>query len=136
MLGELIAVGSRSMVYAWGCDAVAKVPLASTPQGWIRYEAVYTDAVFQSGAPVPRSLGLEMVDGREVAIFERIVGTSMWDALTGRDSDAATFGRELGELHARLLATIADAIFSTHEQNLDGFVRIRQYVARPAEAPP
>ncbi len=113
MLGQLIAVGSRSMVYAWGSDAVAKVPLPSTPHGWIRFEASYTDAVFQCGAPVPRVLGIETVEGREVAIFERISGVSMWDALMARESEAAPFGRELGELHAGLLATISPVTLPT-----------------------
>jgi aminoglycoside phosphotransferase (APT) family kinase protein len=103
-LGEQIALGSRSVVHAWGVDAVAKVPLPLTPEGWIRFEAGYTDAVYQCGAPVPRVLGIEVIDGREVSIFERIDGVSMWDALMQRESNARAFGRELGETHARLLA--------------------------------
>ncbi len=118
MLGQLIAVGSRSLVYAWGSDAVAKVPLPSTPEGWIRFESAYAEAVFHCGASVPRALGLEIVDGREVAIFERIDGVSMWDALTRRESEAAAFGRDLGELHASLLAIVAPVTLPTQHARL------------------
>ena len=102
-LGEQIALGSRSVVHAWGTDAVAKVPLATTPEGWIRFEAGYADAVYHSGAPVPRVLGVEVIAGRDVSIFERIDGISMWDALMANDSEARAFGRELGVAHAQLL---------------------------------
>jgi aminoglycoside phosphotransferase (APT) family kinase protein len=90
-------------VFEFGSGAVAKVPLQSTPEGWIRFEAIYSDLVAGCGLPVPRVLGLEMIDGREVSIFERIDGPTMWDLLMSRPADAVEFGRELGELHRRVL---------------------------------
>ena len=53
-LGDLIATGTRSTVHALGTDMVAKVPLATTPDAWIRHEAMYTQAVRAAGAPAPR----------------------------------------------------------------------------------
>lgn len=106
-LGELVARGSRSNIYAWGTDCVAKVPLPETPDGWIRFEAIYTDAVYHCGVAVPRVFGLETIDGREASIFERVDGVSMWDALVRQPHEAPAFGRQLGELHGALLATRA-----------------------------
>jgi aminoglycoside phosphotransferase (APT) family kinase protein len=97
-------MGTRYAVYMWGAGAVAKVPLPLTPERWIVCEAQYAHDVYLAGAPVPRVLGIEKVHGREVCIFERIDGQSMWGALRERHKDAATFGREMGDLHARLLA--------------------------------
>ncbi len=105
-LGTPIALGSRSVVYEWGRDAVAKVPLAATPEGWIRYEAQFTHSVYLSGAPVPKVLGVETINGREVSIFERIRGTSMWDALIAAPVRASELGRELAEVHRKVLAIV------------------------------
>src|SRR6266540_749859 len=104
--GEEIARGSRSSVRSWGNRAVAKVPLPSTPDAWITSEAAYTAAVHAVGAPVPRVLGVEQVDGRAVSIFERIWGPSMWEQVVSSPSTAAAAGRDLAELHHRLLRLI------------------------------
>ena len=112
-LGNVIATGSRSVVYQWGSDAVAKVPLASTPEGWIRYEAVYSEAIHALGAPVPRMLGIEVIEGREVSIFERITGQSMWETLLAHQSNAAQLGRRLGELHLEILALPGPLVIPT-----------------------
>jgi aminoglycoside phosphotransferase (APT) family kinase protein len=104
--GEEIARGSRSSVRAWGTDAVAKVPLPTTPDAWIVFEARYTAAVHAIGAPVPRLLGIEHVNGRAVSIFERVWGGSMWEQVATDPSTAAAAGTELAELHERLLNLI------------------------------
>jgi hypothetical protein len=53
-LGEQLATGSRSAVFAWGRDAVAKVPFAATPEAWIHFEATYTAAVHEDDPVGPR----------------------------------------------------------------------------------
>jgi aminoglycoside phosphotransferase (APT) family kinase protein len=101
-LGALVARGTRSTVYRWGNDAVAKVPLASTPDSWIRFESVYADAVFACGAPVPKMLGVEEVDGRLVSLWEYIDGDSLWESFrAGSISLEATAG-VLSEIHTAL----------------------------------
>jgi aminoglycoside phosphotransferase (APT) family kinase protein len=101
-LGDEIARGTRSRVYSWDHDTVAKVPLDSTPDEWIQFEADYTAAVHAIGAPVPEVRGLERINGRLVSIFQKVRGPSMWD-LTLADPDAAAgFGRQLAELQCRL----------------------------------
>jgi aminoglycoside phosphotransferase (APT) family kinase protein len=103
-LGPEIARGSRSSVRAWGNDAVAKVPLPTTPNAWILFEARYTAAVHAVGAPVPRLLGVEEIDGRTVSIFERVWGPSMWERITADPSSGARDAVELAQLHHRLLS--------------------------------
>jgi hypothetical protein len=49
MLGDIVARGTRSTVHAYGRGAVIKVPAASTPEDWIRYEARYAEAFAQAG---------------------------------------------------------------------------------------
>jgi tRNA A-37 threonylcarbamoyl transferase component Bud32 len=103
-LGAPLARGSRSVVHEWGSSAVAKVPLASTPEGWIRFEAAYAATVSQSGLPVPRVLGIERLHGRDISIFERIDGPTMWDSLLSQPSSAESFGELLAELHHQVFA--------------------------------
>jgi aminoglycoside phosphotransferase (APT) family kinase protein len=74
------------------------------PGGWIRFEAGYTAAVRSVGGPAPKVLSIESVDGQEVAIFERIPGDSMWEAVYEHPQRAAEFGRLLATLHLDLLA--------------------------------
>jgi hypothetical protein len=57
MVGEVVARGTRSTVHAYGRGAVVKVPVASTPEGWIDYEARYAEAARADGAAAPRILG-------------------------------------------------------------------------------
>lgn len=103
-LGAPLARGSRSIVHEFGPGAVAKVPLPGTPEGWIRFEAIYTEAVAGCGVAVPRVLGIEVIDGRDVSIFERIDGPTMWDALLHDPSSARALGVQLAALHVQLLA--------------------------------
>lgn len=103
-LGTPLARGSRSVVHEFGPGAVAKVPLPETPEGWIRFEAIYTEAVAGCGVAVPQVLGIEVIDGREVSIFERVDGPTMWDALLHDPTSARVLGQQLAALHAALLA--------------------------------
>src|SRR6266508_1320100 len=101
-LGKQLALGSRSAVFAWGNDAVAKVPFASTPEGWIHFEALYTAAVHDAGAPAPRLYGIEMVDGRAASIYERVRGRSMWEHMVAQPAAIPAYARSLAELQTRL----------------------------------
>jgi aminoglycoside phosphotransferase (APT) family kinase protein len=109
-LGELVATGTRARVYAWGHGAVAKVPAASTPEEWIHAEARYTAAVVSVGAPAPRFLGIEQVNGRAAAIYERVIGPSMWQYVVQHPESAAHCGTMLAQVQidlARLVPPVA-----------------------------
>lgn len=101
-LGELIARGSRSTVHSWGTDAIAKVPLPTTPPAWLRYEATYTAAVHASGAPAQEFLGFADHDGTTVSIYRRIRGENMWDAVLADPSRSAAEGRRLAAVQVEL----------------------------------
>ncbi len=103
-LGPLLASGTRSTVHAWDDGVVAKVPKDSTPEGWIRAEAGYVAAVHQCGAPAPRFIEITTLNDREIALYERIEGTSLWDELRASPLRATEIGRQLAQIHAGLLA--------------------------------
>jgi Phosphotransferase enzyme family len=105
-LGEQLATGSRSAVFAWGRDAVAKVPFAATPESWIHFEALYTAAVHDAGAPAPRFLGIEMIGGRAASIYERVHGTSMWDHMREHPAQIRAHTRLLADLQAHLFTLV------------------------------
>jgi hypothetical protein len=105
-LGEQLATGSRSAVFAWGHDAVAKVPFAATPEAWIHFEALYTAAVHDAGAPAPRFHGIETIGGRAASIYERVHGRSMWDHMLEQPAQIPTHTGSLAELQAHLFTLV------------------------------
>jgi aminoglycoside phosphotransferase (APT) family kinase protein len=105
-LGEQLARGSRSAVFAWGRGAVAKVPFSSMPDQWIQFEARYTAAVHDAGAPAPRLLGIETVNGRAASIYERVDGRSMWDHMLQHPAELRVHSRLLAELQLQLFTLV------------------------------
>jgi aminoglycoside phosphotransferase (APT) family kinase protein len=131
-LGEVVARGSRSSVHAYGRGAVVKVPDASTPADWIRSEAQYTEAVRAVGAPAPRLLGIEEIDGRAASVWERIGGRSMWQHVLDRPARAAELGALLADVQLGLFALVAPVTLpSQHDRLLS---KIRWSVANVSEA--
>ena len=122
-LGEFVARGSRSTVYAWGRGAVAKVPDRSTPDDWIHFEALYTAAVREAGAPAPRLLGIEQVGGRAASIYERIHGPSMWEYLVDRPDRAVHYGRLLADLQVSLFALVPPVSLPSQRDRLTCKIR-------------
>ena len=104
--GEVVARGTRSTVHAYGPGAVVKVPVPSTPEGWIAYEARYAEAARAAGAPAPRLLGLETIEGRTASIWERVEGTSMWQLVVDRPDQSAPLGRLLADIQQALFALV------------------------------
>ena len=127
-VGEQLASGSRSSVFAWGRDAVAKVPFASTPEAWIHFEALYTAAVHDAGAPAPRLLGIEMVGGRAASIYERVHGRSMWEHMLERPDQVPAHTRSLAELQAHLFSLVPPVSLPALRDRLTG--KIRRAAAR------
>jgi hypothetical protein len=127
-LGEQLATGSRSAVFAWGRDAVAKVPFAATPEAWIHYEALYAAAVHDAGAPAPRFMGIEMVDGRAASIYERVHGRSMWEHMLQHPAQLATYSRWLAELQAHLFTLVPPVALPAQRDRLT--CKIRRASAR------
>lgn len=123
MLGEVIGTGSRATVHACGPGLVAKVPLPSTPDRWIRDEALHTSAVRGAGVAVPEMVELAEIDGRTVAVYERIDGPSMWACIVAEPDRAADFGRQLAELHLAVLAAAPSPALPSQHDRLCGKIR-------------
>jgi Phosphotransferase enzyme family len=122
-LGEQLATGSRSAVFAWGRNAVAKVPFAATPEAWIHFEALYTAAVHDAGAPAPRFMGIEMVDGRAASIYERVHGRSMWEHMVEQPGQVAACTRSLAELQAHLFTLVPPVALPAQRDRLTCKIR-------------
>jgi aminoglycoside phosphotransferase (APT) family kinase protein len=105
-LGRLVARGTRSSILAYGHGAVAKVPHPSTPAGWIESEANYADAARAAGAPAPRLLGIERIDGRPASLWEHIQGISMWEQVVADPATSVELGRMLADVQRTLFDVV------------------------------
>lgn len=122
-LGEVVARGSRSAVYAYGAGAVIKIPDRSTPGDWIEIEATYTAAVREAGAPAARLLGVEEHGGRPASVWERVPGPSLWDCALRRPERCAEYGRVLAELQLGLYALVPPLSLPRQRDRLASKVR-------------
>jgi len=122
-LGDVVARGTRSTVHAYGRGAVAKVPVPSTPEDWIRYEARYAEAARTAGAPAPRLLGLEQIDGRVASIWEHAEGTSMWQRVVDKPTQSAALGRLLADVQDGLFALVPPVVLPRQRDRLESKIR-------------
>lgn len=122
-IGPLIARGTRSAVYAYGRDAVVKIPDAATPPLWIEREAEYCVAVRAAGAPTPRLLDVEIHDGRPSSVWERVRGPSMWQSARDRPELCADYGEMLGKLHLGLFELVPPIGLPRHRDRLTSKLR-------------
>jgi thiamine kinase len=122
-LGEVVARGTRSTVHAYGRGAVAKVPVPSTPESWIDYEARYAEAARAAGAPAARLLGVERIDGRAASVWERAHGTSMWQLVVDRPDQSAALGRLLADIQQALLVLVPPVTLPRQHDRLVSKIR-------------
>jgi aminoglycoside phosphotransferase (APT) family kinase protein len=122
-LGELVARGSRSSVHSYGRGAVAKVPAPSTPEGWIRSEAEYAEAVRAAGAPAPKLLGIEQIGGRAASVWERVEDTSMWQHVVDRPDRAAELGWLLADVQHDLFELVPPVTLPRQRDRLVSKIR-------------
>ena len=117
-IGSLVALGSRSAVVEYGAGAVAKIPLDSTPDSWIRYESQYAAAARACGAPVPSLLDVETLAGRTISVWERVRGDSLWQLLIGNRIDPEACGEVLASVHRQLLQLVAPVMLPLQADRL------------------
>ena len=115
-------------MFAWGRNAVAKVPFAATPDAWIHFEALYAAAVHDAGAPAPRFYGIETIAGRAASIYERVHGRSMWEHMLDDPEHVATHTRSLAELQAHLFTLVPPVALPAQRDRLR--CKIREASAR------
>jgi aminoglycoside phosphotransferase (APT) family kinase protein len=121
--GELIARGTRSVVRAYGAGAVIKVPDASTAESWIGFEARYAEAARACGAPVPRLLGIERVDGRPASVWERVEGVSIWQLVVDAPQRGVELGRALADVHLALFELVPPVTLPSQRDRLSTKIR-------------
>jgi aminoglycoside phosphotransferase (APT) family kinase protein len=122
-LGDVVARGSRSSVHAYGRGAVIKVPEPSTPDSWIVFEARYAEAARGAGAPVPRLLGMEQIDGRAASVWELVEGQSMWQHVIDRPARSTELGRLLAELQLSLFGVVPPITLPRQRDRLASKIR-------------
>lgn len=122
--GEIVARGTRSSIHAYGAGAVIKVPHPSTPSRWIEAEAGYTEAVRAVGAPVPRLLGIEWIDGRPASVWEHVEGPSMWQQVVDRPGMSAELGHSLADIQLRLFGLLPPLTLPSQRDRLVTKIRI------------
>jgi len=122
-LGDVVARGSRSTVHSYGPGAVVKVPYPSTPESWIRYEARYAEAARVAGAPVPRLLGMEQIDGRTSSVWEHVDGQSMWRHVVERPDRSSELGRLLAEVQLSLFELVPAVTLPRQRDRLTSKIR-------------
>lgn len=122
-IGDVVARGTRSAVHSYGRDAVIKVPDRTTPDHWILAEARYADAVHAVGAPAPRLLGVEQLDGRAASVWEWVRGPSMWQDLLDAPERAERHGRALADLQLALFKLTPPLTLPTQRNRLRNKIR-------------
>lgn len=122
--GDLLAVGSRAAVYAFGDGAVVKVPFDSTPDSWIGHEARHAGWARDAGAAAPRLLGLEVVRGRSASVWEWIHGETLWHAVTAGTMTPGDAGRVLAEVQRGLFTVPAPVQLPRQVDRLVAKVRV------------
>ncbi|HMJ37771.1 MAG TPA: aminoglycoside phosphotransferase family protein [Baekduia sp.] len=131
-LGDLVARGTRSGVYAYGRDAVIKVPDRDTPEQWIVAEARYADAVRAAGAPAPRLLEVQQVRGRAASVWEWVRGPRVWEEILAAPARAASYGRLLADLELELFALVPPIVLPSQRDRLVNKIRRSALAIDPA----
>jgi aminoglycoside phosphotransferase (APT) family kinase protein len=110
-------------VRGYGRGAVVKVPAPSTPDGWILAEAQYAEAARGAGAPAPRLLGIEQVEGRAVSVWEHVDGTSMWQLVVDQPKQSAALGRLLADVQHALFVLVPPVTLPRQRDRLVSKIR-------------
>ncbi|MBT8241512.1 MAG: phosphotransferase [Acidimicrobiales bacterium] len=103
-VGELVAVGRTSEVYAYGNDSVVKVPRPDVPEHWAHDEAQFTRAARTCGVPAPEVVDVIELDGRPAIVFERIDGPSMWERMLAHPADIDQLAVQVAAVHREIHA--------------------------------
>ena len=122
-VGDLVARGTRSTVHAYGRGSVIKVPAPSTPEGWIRAEAEYAEAARGAGAPAPRLLGIEQIEGRAASVWERVGGTSVWQLVVDRPDQSAALGELVADVQHALFELVPPVTLPRQRDRLVSKIR-------------
>lgn len=120
-LGELIAQGRTSDIYAWGNDqTVIKLYQDWFQLEWIRIEKARFQAVQGYGLPIPTVGEITRANDRNGLILERIDGTNMLDMLIQNPQLASSLAIRLANLQVELHAVDGQPDIPLLPQKLEG----------------
>jgi thiamine kinase len=119
----VVARGTRSLIREYGPGVVIKVPEPSTPESWILAEAEYAQAARDSGARVPRLLGMDQVQGRAASVWEHVHGPSLWQQIVDQPAQSARFGALLADVHEALFALVPPVTLPAQRDRLTTKIR-------------
>ncbi len=106
-LGQPIAAGHISEVYAWEGNTVLKLFRPCFPPDWADYEADIARQVAckieqAGGIRVPKVGEIVDIEGRRGIVYERVDGPSMAEAINQNPMRAVFYARMLAKMHAAL----------------------------------
>ncbi len=104
-LGALIGSGMTAEVYKWQQDKVLKLFFNNVPEGWIEYEALVGDTIYQAGLPSPAVYGIIEHQNRSGIIYQQIEGVSMLEGLIRRPWRTFKYARDMARLQYRIHST-------------------------------
>jgi uncharacterized protein (TIGR02172 family) len=117
-VGPLIASGRTADVYAWGTDQVIKLFHHWFELDDICFEQKLAQTVHATGLPVPAVGEIIQVNGRNGLLYQRVAGSSMWEALPRHLWRIFTIAWRSAELHAMLHAAAAPASLPDQQARL------------------
>ncbi|MFO7698539.1 MAG: aminoglycoside phosphotransferase family protein [Anaerolineae bacterium] len=101
-LGEPIARGRTSELYAWGEGRVLKLFLSTYPRWWAEDEIRCQRAIAPLGLPTPVFYEACEEAGRPGMVLERLSGPTLLEELGSKPWRMGAAGRMLAELQARV----------------------------------
>jgi len=122
ILGEPIATGRTSEIFAWEDGHILKLLRPGFHPGLIQQEEVITTAIYQAGIAVPKIYEVVEVNGRPGIVYERINGPSLIETIERHPFRL--------QRHAALLARLHAAIHThTYPQAIEGTSRQKKILA-------
>ncbi len=119
-LGQPVAAGHISEVYAWEGNTVLKLIRPCFPRDWADYEADIARKVAckveKAGISVPKVEEIVDIDGRRGIVYERVDGPSMADAINQNPLRAVFYARMLAKMHIALHNLSGQGLPSFHLQ--------------------
>jgi aminoglycoside phosphotransferase (APT) family kinase protein len=104
---ELIGEGREAEIFAWGDDAVLRLPRPSSRWARAEQEAVAMRAAAAGGVPVPRVHGTTTQDGRVGLIMDRVDGPDLITLMGRRPWTVPRAARMVGRGQAALHEVVA-----------------------------
>jgi Ser/Thr protein kinase RdoA (MazF antagonist) len=122
-LGQPIAFGRTSEVYAWQEGQVLKLFYDWLELEGVDYEARLARAIHASGLPVPAVGDIMRVNGHNGLVYQRVDGEPMEKRLSRKPWRVFHYARRAAELHAKMHTSTTQADIPSQRQKLANEIR-------------